>query len=75
MTAQAAALNKAALTERLFVVQFMVLYQLLLSFMFNISFFLDGSQPNLRQVTSDPVHRFCAVLVCFILLVRLTLAD
>ena len=30
--------------------QYMVFYQLLLSIMFNLSFYLDGSQPSHRQV-------------------------
>ena len=48
---------KAVTTCVVVLLQYMVLYQLLMALMFNTSFYMDGSRPNNQQV------RLCLCLV------------
>lgn len=50
--------TKAAQTTKLAVVKFMVAYQLLLSLTDNISYYLDGSRLNFRQVRCSTLSSF-----------------
>lgn len=59
---------KAAQAIMLAAIKFMIMYQLLLSVMYSMTYYLDGSQASLRQVSQhllEPTVRIMHVELCF----------